>query len=115
MRVKSEIWVKAYVRRCFGDGAPAMVVRRGNAEAGAIFIKINLLDGRVLLFAPAPAGMAEADRDRLWTAPLGEASVAEADADGYLARQAKFDPDFWIVEVEDRAGRHFLDDALTAD
>jgi len=112
MRLKSEIWVKAYVRRCYGAGSPAMIVRRGNTEAGAIFIKVNLLDGQVLLFAPAPAGMAELDQDRFWTAPLGDGSIAEADADGYLARQERFDPDFWVIEVEDRDGRHFLDDAL---
>jgi hypothetical protein len=33
----------------------------------------------------------------------------EADAEAYLGRQIKFDPDIWIVEVEDRDGRSFLD------
>ena len=35
--------------------------------------------------------------------------VPEADAEAYLAREIRFDSDIWIVEVEDRAGRHMLD------
>lgn len=108
MRLKSEIWVKAYVRRCFGEGAPALVVRRGNSDAGAIFIKVNLLDGRVLLLGPAPSGLDADVSERLWAFVLGDDAVAEQEADSYLHRQAEFDPDFWVVEVEDRDGRHFL-------
>jgi hypothetical protein len=112
MRLKSGLWVRAYVRRCAGEGAMAAIARRGSEEAGAIFIKIDLLDGRALLFAPAPAGM-EAEPDRLWHAPLGAEPVASADADIWLGKQARFDEDLWIVEIEDRLGRHFLDGALS--
>ena len=114
MRITSELWVKAYVRRVFGAGVPALVVRRGHAEAGAIFIKVNLLDGRTRLYGPAPAGMTGADGGRLWTEALGDEPVAEGDAEAYLGRQAEFDPDFWVVEVEDRDGRHFLEASLIA-
>ena len=38
MRLKSEIWVKAYLRRCTVNGAMAVVVRHGDDDAGAIFI-----------------------------------------------------------------------------
>ena len=41
-----------------------------------------------------------------------EAPVPEADIEARLVREIRFDPDVWIVEVEDRAGRHFLDDAV---
>lgn len=108
MRVKSELWVKAYIRRCFSEDMPALVVRRGNAEAGAVYIKVNLLDGRVGLYGPAPAGFAADDGGRLWVGLLGDVAVPESEADAYLERQAGFDPDFWVVEVEDREGRHFL-------
>ena len=54
MRLKSAIWVAAYVRRCYVEGASAVVRRRGAEEAGAIFIKISRLDGTAALFAPAP-------------------------------------------------------------
>ena len=108
-RVTSAMWVSAYVRRCGVAGAPAYVVRKGAEAAGAIFIKVNRLDGTVLLLAPAPqALLADADHARAWTPWRGGEAVAEGDADAYLAREARFDPDLWLVEIEDRQGRHFL-------
>jgi hypothetical protein len=112
MRLKSEIWVKAYIRRCQHEGAAAVLVRRGDAEAGAIHIKVSRLDGTAMLFAPAPAGLDGASEERRWEPSLGGKPTPEADADAYLARQAEFDSDIWIVAVEDGAGRHFLDDWL---
>lgn len=115
MRIKAEIWAKAYIRYCRSNGAPAMMVRRGHGDGGAIFIKINSLDGNVALYGPAPAGLDASSDDRLWTLCLGEGAVSERDADSYLRRQAEFDPDIWIIEVEDRERRHFLGESLSQD
>ncbi len=115
MRVKSGIWVAAYVRRCYIEGASAVVRRRGAEEAGAIFIKISRLDGTAELFGPAPQSSFEQARpaDRAFMRALKAQPAPEADTEAYLAREIKFDPDVWIIEVEDRAGRNFLD-AVTA-
>ena len=115
MRIKAEIWAKAYIRHCSSNGSPAVMVRRGQSDGGAIFIKINSLDGYATLYGPAPAGMDASTNDRLWTLCLGEDALSERDADIYLQRQAEFDPDIWIIEVEDRVGRHYLGDALSED
>jgi len=115
MRLKSAIWVAAYMRRCFVGGASAVLRRRGAEEAGAIFIKIDRLDGTAELFGPAPqASFDEAQPTERVFAPLLKtrpAPVSEVEA--RLERELKFDPDLWIVEVEDRAGRHFLDHVVT--
>lgn len=107
MRLKSEIWVKAYLRRCAGEGSPAVVVRRGDADAGVILIKIARLDGTADLYGPAPAGFAGGDGERRWT-PLAQA-LPEADVEALVARERKLDSDLWVLEVEDRAGRNFLE------
>lgn len=112
MRLKSEIWVKAYLRRCMHEGASAVLVRRGDADAGAIYIKVSRLDGTAMLYGPAPAGLDEEREDRRWQPCLDDEAGAETDADAYLQRQAAFDPDVWIVAVEDARGRHFLEDWL---
>jgi hypothetical protein len=112
MRLKTEIWVKAYLRRCAHEGADAVLVRRGDSDAGAIHIKVSRLDGTAALFGPAPAGMEEAREDRQFQPSLAREVVPEAEADAYLARQIAYDSDIWIVAVEDRQGRHFLDDWL---
>jgi len=110
MRIKSEVWVKAYLRRCQVQGAPAVVVRRGDAQAGAIYLSINRLDGTVTLYGPAPAGLDRSDRERRWVCCFASGSVSEDEVASYLGRQVNFDSDVWIVEVEDREGCHFLGD-----
>ena len=111
MRLKSAIWVAAYVRRCHLEGAYAVVRRRGAEEAGAVFVKISRLDGSADLYGPAPQTAFNDARpsDRAFSACFTSQPVAEADAETYLTRELRFDSDIWIVEVEDRAGRHFLD------
>jgi len=110
VRLKSEIWVKAYLRGCAGQGAPAVVVHRGDIDAGVIFIKIAHLDGIADLYGPAPSGLV--DRlDREWV-PVRTAAP-ESDIDALVRREIDMDRDVWVLEVEDRAGRHFLDDWLS--
>jgi hypothetical protein len=109
MRLKSAIWVSAYIRRCQVEGAQAVLRRRGNEEAGAIFIKVSRLEGTADLYGPAPqSAFDDKPVDRMFIACLPP-GAPEADAEARLAREMKFDPDLWIIEVEDRAGRHFLD------
>lgn len=112
MRVKAEIWVHAYLRRCAALGVAAYQVGRGDGDAGAIFIKINRLDGTADLYGPAPAGLDGVDRDRRWVRCLGTKACDEATVDAYLRDQRAFDADAWVLEVEDRDGRHLLDDWL---
>ncbi len=110
MRLKSSIWVAAYLRRCNIEGSYAVVRRRGAEEAGAIFVKIAKLDGTAALFGPAPQSAFDDARpvEHLFAPFFPQGFVAEADVEGRIAREQKFDPDLWLVEVEDRAGRNFL-------
>lgn len=111
MRLKSAIWVAAYIRRCAVEGVAAVLRRRGAEEAGAIFIKIDRLDGTAALFGPAPqSSFDEGQPAERAFSPLLKTQPAPGDeVEARLRREIKFDPDLWIVEVEDRAGRHFLD------
>lgn len=103
-RLKSEFWVKALIRRCETAGAGAMVVRRGDATSGIVLVKVSRLDGSATVYAPARDG----DGELFWMArPAGEAAP-ETDADAYIEKQRQRDPDIWVVEIEDREGRHFL-------
>ncbi len=111
MRLKTALWVAAYLRRCHVEGIFAVVRRRGAEEAGAVFVRVCRLDGTSDLFGPAPQSAFDAAQEsaRAFTPSLARQSAPDADVEAYLARQLKFDPDAWIVEVEDRAGRNFLD------
>lgn len=110
MRIKSNIWVAAYLRRCQIENIFGAVRRRGAEEAGAIFVKLALLDGNALLFAPAPQAVYDESRptDRVFSQSTPQ-PVADQIVEDRLAKELRFDSDIWIVEIEDRAGRHLLD------
>ena len=106
-RLRSDIWVSAYLRRCAVEGVVAVLRRRGAAEAGAIYIKIDQLVGRATLYAPAPPSMDTDDSDeRRFEAVLVASDPLTVEE--RMAREIRFDPDLWMVEVEDREGRSFL-------
>lgn len=109
-RLRADIWVAAYLRRCAVEGAIATLRRRGAAEAGAIFVKVDRLDGRAALYGPAPQSeLAERGVERLWARVHQDEWVDPEIIEKRLQREITFDPDLWIVEVEDRDGRCWLD------
>ena len=101
-RLASLVWVDAYRMRQELQGVPVYVVQRGDATAGAVLVKLNTLDGRAQVWQR----MTAMDGTRPW-AVLAEGEEAEVDA--AIARQRARDPDLWVLEVEDRHGRHMLD------
>jgi len=109
MRVTTGLWVGAFIRRCFVEGAMAAVVRHGADEAGAILVIVDRLDGSADLYGPAPQSAFTESRpsERLFQNLLER--VERSAIEARLASEARFDPDLWVVEVEDREGRAFLD------
>jgi hypothetical protein len=110
MRLKTSIWVAAYLRRCQSAGAFGAVRRRGAEEAGAVFVKVALMDGNAMLYVPAPQAVYDDSRpiERYFT-PTSPQPIPEPSVDERLGKEIRFDPDAWIVETEDKEGRHFLD------
>lgn len=103
IRLAAGLWVQAYLMRLQAENIPAYVTARGDPTAGAVVVKLATLDGRAVArqrsFDPMTGG-------RIWMV-LAEGEETEVDA--ALARQRARDPDLWVVEVEDRAGRDLLD------
>lgn len=106
-RLKPGIFVRALIRRAEVAGAQGYVLCKGTEEAGAIYIKINRLDGSCMVLTQARAGEGEL----VWMRPLGE-SCDEERAATYFEKQRRFDPDLWIIEIEDRQGRPFVDEKI---
>jgi hypothetical protein len=103
MLLSTDIWVAALIRRADLAGAFAVVARKGDARAGSVLVKaLNRGDGTTRLYSEATRG----DGERVWMMP--SLSDQEADLDRYIERAVKIDPDLWVVEIEDREGRHFL-------
>ncbi|WP_375463624.1 DUF1491 family protein [uncultured Methylobacterium sp.] len=108
-RLRSDFWVSAHLRRLGVAGISAVQRRRGAAEAGAIFVKVDRLDGSADLYGPAPQALFEADDagGRRFSPILSGGTPL--DAEERLAKELRFDSDLWIVEIDDRAGRHCLE------
>jgi hypothetical protein len=108
--LKTDFWASALIRRAEIAGAFAGVVRKGDSDAGAVFVKVATLDGRARLYAPARRGE---QGERVWVdLSAGSLGDEERAVDAYAHRQAEFDPDIWVVEIEDKQGRHFLEEPV---
>jgi hypothetical protein len=101
-RLRAGVWVAAYLARLGGLAIPAFVVRRGDETAGAVLVKCATLNGKAQAFQRSFDPLSGA---RTW---MVLAEGEEAAVDEAIARQRRFDPDLWVIEVEDRAGRHLL-------
>lgn len=102
-RLPTDMMINACIRTAARDGVPITVVRRGDSSIGTIILKINRLDGTASVLTQA-----HYDDELVWN-PVSRADpMSEADADRYLDRQREIDPDSWLIEIEDRQGRHWF-------
>lgn len=105
-RLKTEIRVSAHLRRAQSGGAFATIARRGDPDAGAVAVKLYLGRGVARLFIQSR----DIDGAAVWREPFeGEALDSEVKIDRWLEKEAAIDPDLWVVEIEDRDGRTFLE------
>lgn len=111
LRLKSGIFVQALLRRvqaAFVDGgAAAYIAKRGDEDAGGIFVRVSRLDGT----AGVLTLFTHMEGDQRWRVVVPP-HTAEADVEAQLARERERDPDIWVVEIEDKQGRHFLQEKI---
>jgi hypothetical protein len=104
-RLKSKIWIQSLIRRCDLAAISAAVVARGDDDAGAILLKFNSREGGCSVLAQARGP----DGELVWMQATGPAPVAEADAESYIERQRRRDPDLWVIEIESGSAANLLD------
>jgi hypothetical protein len=102
--------VSAYLRRCTSRNIAAVLRRRGDAAAGAIFVSVDHGDGRATLYSPSSvADSLDPSIERFWRRAHREDTVSVAELNERIRREINFDPDLWWVEVDDPRNRHGLD------
>lgn len=104
-RLPTHVWADALVRRALAAGAAAFILQRGDASRGDILVKVSKLNGEASLFGPTM----DMDGSRIFM-NYEEQGVGpeEASVDAYLKRARERDRDLWVIEVEDKEGRHFI-------
>ncbi|MBO6519794.1 MAG: DUF1491 family protein [Rhodospirillales bacterium] len=101
-RVKASVWISAQIRMCGLMTLPAVVRRRGDADAGSILIKLDRLDGHSVLLSQSR----DAQGKPAWLQWSGEVPLPDADVESYIERRIRDDPDIWVLEIEDRNGEY---------
>ena len=101
-RLPAELWIKAHIRRCMAEGIAATVVHRGEKNSGILILKINQLDQGVRVLSQTR----DMEGAIAWMPALKGDAVPESEADAYIERAVKRDPDVWVVEIETRDGTH---------
>ncbi len=99
--LKTSIWAYALLRRAEVGGAYAMLARKGDGDAGAVLVKVCTLDGTAVLYRP----IRDMNGERVW---LPKGPLSDREIDELIGGRVKNDPDLWVVEIEDKKGRHFL-------
>lgn len=100
----TSLWVMGHIRAADVQGVPMLVLRKGDPSRGTVLLKLNRLDGRFTVLAQV-----RRDERLGWSRTTGPEPVEESVADACIARQLRYDPDLWVVEVEDRQGRHWFE------
>ena len=95
------------IPRAATAGASATGVKKGDDRAGSVIVKAYDTSNRTAKLYTEAFGT---DGERLWIQPV--TSDSEAELDAYIARQRGYDPDLWVVEIEDRQGRHFITETV---
>ena len=103
MRLKSDIWVAALLRRCQSQGLYGAIILKGAGEAGAVYVIINHLNGTCDLLQPAPGPAYDEEGERRFV-KASTTAITLHEAYSILQRHRKFDADIWEVEIEDREG-----------
>ena len=107
-RLKTRFQIQAAVRLATAQNIPVVVVRRGDEDAGVILLKLNRRDLGFEVLAQTRSG----GGDLVWQRVTGAVPVPESDADAYIERAVKRDPDLWVVEIEDREARPLFAGAI---
>jgi hypothetical protein len=104
-RLKSGIWIQAQIRLCSIANLPTYVGKKGDADAGAIFLRINKLDGSNFIYSQTR----DISGDIAWSQANSGDALSDSEAFEYLEKQQKYDPDLWILEIEDPDGNYQFD------
>lgn len=103
--LKSELWIKSQIRTCDLNFLSAVVIRRGDSDAGAILLKMSRLSTGTEVYTQ----VRDPNGQRAWMCGTGKEPVSDSEASAFIEKQSKYDPDLWVLEIEDPKYKYTFD------
>ena len=107
-RLRTTLWVSAQVRRCNIASIPIVVARHGDDDGGLVIVKLDRLDGTCGVVARTR----NLDGNIVWRSISDGSAVSNLQAETIIEREVGFDPDLWVLVVEDPNGKFEFDAPL---
>jgi hypothetical protein len=102
MAINSEIVVKALIKTANKNFIDAYLIKRGDINAGEIFLKLNNLEGYSMLYSYRKSKMKNP-----WEVYGSKSWQIESDINKKIDKIIKVDTDVWVIEIEDKEGKFF--------
>lgn len=103
-RLPAHLEVSGLIRATQAAGGFAMVVKKGERDAGTILVVCVQRDGTSVLYERMP----QIDGTRAWTETKVQNPENKQEFDEYLTRRGRQDEDLWIVELTVDDGKRLV-------
>jgi hypothetical protein len=107
-RLNAKLWVNSLLRRVSQVGDFAAVIKKGDETAGQVILVARRRNGQLQVFTRTMNSLG----DYSWTVAMANEQEELGKINEYLERQARYDPDLWIIELDTDNPERFVDDEL---
>ncbi len=101
-RLPTDLWVSAHLRQCTAKAIPAYVVHKGAPASGTVLLRIVMRGKGCKILNQSR----DLDGNLGWINPFDTETIDDPRADQYIQKALARDPDVWVIEVEDAAGKN---------
>ncbi len=109
-RLTTRLRVDAMIRRAQSEGGFATVLVHGDDSAGSLILVLARRDGGQTALARTLAASGYA-----WTPAAEQPAGTYGIIDEYVARQRRYDPDLWVLELDIADAERFVAESSGGD
>jgi len=103
--LKAEIIINAGIRIAQQNLANAYVLKKGDIDAGSIFVKVDTLDGYSKLFSRNLSYDFMHDKTFIQFQDLyPNQKIETINVNNRISKEISIDTDCWVIEIEDKNG-----------
>ena len=109
-RLPASLEATALMRRAQSDGGFATLIKKGDADRGALLLVIRSRDRHVACLER----LLSMDGGYRWEAAGPAESAGESELAEFLKKRSRFDEDLWIIELDIAQPERFIAETTSA-